>query len=48
MDTSTAKDNQVCLKFSRNGKTDVLMSEPFYLEVYSKCSLFFKEKLIKD
>ena len=31
IDTSTLKDNKVCLKFSRVGKTDVMMSEPFYL-----------------
>ena len=31
IDTSTRKDNKVCLKFSRDGKTDVMMSEPFQL-----------------
>ncbi len=31
IDTSKANDNKVCLKFSRVGKTDVMMSEPFYL-----------------
>ena len=44
MDTSTAKDNQVCLKFSRNGKIDVLMSEPFQLQVIEPCPKYFKTK----
>ena len=37
IDTSTVNDAQVCLKFFRIGKTDVMMSEPFYLQVLDPC-----------
>ncbi len=49
IDTSSVYNKtEVCLKFLRNGRTDVMMSKPFYIEVSSICSPFFKEKTIKD
>ncbi len=36
------------MKFSRNGKTDVMMSEPFNLTVGSYCPEYFEPKLIRD
>ena len=36
------------MKFSRNGKIDVMMSEPFYLKVINICSYYFNAKPIKD
>ena len=44
IDTSKVFGSQVCLKFSRNGKTDVMMSEPFYLKVFDPCPKYFKTK----
>ena len=35
IDTSTDKETKVCLKLSRNGKTDAMISEPFYINVCS-------------
>ena len=37
IDTSITYDAQVCLKFFRIGKTDAMMSEPFYLQVLDPC-----------
>ena len=33
INTSRASQSNVCMKFSRNGKTDLMMSEPFKLKV---------------
>ena len=35
MDTSSLYSAKVCLKFLRKDRTDVIMSEPFHLEVNS-------------
>ncbi len=35
IDTSIDKETKVCLKSSRNGKTDSMISEPFYLKICS-------------
>ena len=38
LDTSRDIETKVCLKFSRNGKTDAMISEPFYIkECSSNC-----------
>ena len=37
IDTSLDKESKVCLKFLRNDKTDIMMSEPFYMKVCSIC-----------
>ena len=37
IDTTIDQENKVCLKFSRNGKTDAMISEPFYLKVCLVC-----------
>ena len=49
IDTSIVYNaTKVCLKFFRNNWPGTMMSEPFYLEVSSKCSPYFKAKTIKD
>ena len=49
IDTSTVYNaTKVCLKFLRNGQIDTIMSQPFYLEVSSKCSPYFNAKQIND
>ncbi len=37
INTSRASESNVCMKFSRNGKTDLIMSEPFKLKVINIC-----------
>ena len=48
INTSRANESSVCIKFLRNGKTDVMMSEPFNLKVNNICGYYFNSKLIKD
>jgi hypothetical protein len=48
INTSRASESNVCMKFLRNGKTDVIMSEPFKLKVINICPYYFNAKPIKD
>jgi len=49
IDTSEAcEPKKVCLKFSRNDRIEGTISEPFYLEVSSACSPYFKINQIND
>jgi hypothetical protein len=49
IDTSEAcGPKKVCLKFSRNDRIEGTISEPFYLEVSSACSPYFKINQINE